>query len=209
MKYDAIVLIGGGLKKNGAFPLWVKRRIAKTLELFNGKEYIIATSRATSHKAPPLKKGFPVDESIAAAKYLIRKEVPANKILAETVSLDTIGNAYFARVIHTEPRGLKRLCVITSEFHMPRTKAIFDWVFGLKPLHKYKINYVEVSDKGIDAELMKVRYARERQSLKKVLANKKSITTLAQFHAWLFTKHEAYAPGLKPKKVKGKILESY
>ncbi len=52
--------------------------------------------------------------------------MPAERIWAETASLDTIGNAYFARVIHTDPAGLRRLLVVNSAFHMPRTRMIFD-----------------------------------------------------------------------------------
>ena len=57
----------------------------------------------------------------------------SSRILAETCSYDTIGNAFFARTVHTDPRGLRRLLIVNSKFHMPRTEAIFRWVFGAAP----------------------------------------------------------------------------
>jgi len=40
------------------------------------------------------------------------------------------GNAFFARLIHVEPRRLMRLLVTTSEFHSERTEEIFRWLFN-------------------------------------------------------------------------------
>ena len=47
--------------------------------------------------------------------------------------LDTIGNAAFARLMHSDIRGWRSLLVITSASHMARTRRIFDWVFTLPP----------------------------------------------------------------------------
>ena len=44
-------------------------------------------------------------------------------ILEENLALDTIGNAFFARTDHCSLAGWKRLLIITSEFHMDRTRA--------------------------------------------------------------------------------------
>src|SRR5574342_1392744 len=207
-KYDAILILGGGLKKNGAVSPWTKRRIEKALEIFSGREYIIAPSAGTTHKPPVLKNGFPLYESVATANYLLKKGIPRQKILTETVSLDTIGNAYFARTIHTEPRNFKRLCIITSQFHMPRTIAIFKWIFSLKPSRfNYELDFVEAPDKGIDEKIMKARREKEKHSLKQITKTKKRINSLSKLHRWLFTKHQAYAAGFKPKRSKGKILK--
>jgi len=209
-KYDAILILGGGLKKNGTIPLWTKRRIEKALEVFSGREYIIALSAGTTHKPPILKNKVPLYESVATANYLLKKGIPRQKILTETVSLDTIGNAYFARTIHTEPGNLKKLCIITSRFHMPRTRAIFEWVFNLRPLKfKYKLDFLAASDKGIKQSIMNARHEKEKRSLKQLLQNKKGINSLSKFHKWLFTKHQAYSVGFKPKGSRGKILEMY
>ncbi len=53
-----------------------------------------------------------------------------NQILKEVASYDTIGNAYFAATIHAIPAMWRSLGIVTSAFHMPRSRAIFETVFA-------------------------------------------------------------------------------
>ena len=58
--------------------------------------------------------------------------IPADFILEENLALDTIGNAYFARLLHTDvDPTLRGLAVITNAWHMPRSKAVFEHIFSL------------------------------------------------------------------------------
>ena len=68
---------------------------------------------------------------MACADFLLQHNVPAQQLLRETSSYDTIGNGYFAAAIHAIPRQWKHVMVVTSDFHMPRSKAIFETVFSL------------------------------------------------------------------------------
>jgi len=129
--YDAILILGGGVHECGKLPLWVEARLQRALDLEQG-EPIITLSVGTTHKPPPLDEhGFPIFESVAAASYLADHGIAPERILVEATSYDTIGNAYFSRVIHVDPAGFRRLLIITSAFHMPRTEAVFRWVYGL------------------------------------------------------------------------------
>lgn len=86
----------------------------------------------TPHKPPVLTAaGYCTFESIACADFLLKHNVPAQQLLRETSSYDTIGNGYFAAAIHAIPRRWQHLMVVTSDFHMPRSQAIFETVFGL------------------------------------------------------------------------------
>jgi len=49
-------------------------------------------------------------------------------VYEENVSLDTIGNAFFLRTIHLDLLRPAKVIVITSEFHLPRLKSIFEHV---------------------------------------------------------------------------------
>src|SRR5688572_2863993 len=132
MSFDAVVVPGGGACINGEVPPWVANRLDRAVEMASPPARIITLSAGTFYKPLPLDaSGIPVFEAAAAARYLIRCGFDAARILVENCSWDTIGNAYFCRVIHTDVRRMRRLAVITSEFHMPRTEAIFRWVFGL------------------------------------------------------------------------------
>lgn len=196
-RYDAILIPGGGVRPGGELPPWVERRLERALE-YPPESFLVLLSAGTTHRPPPLdERGFPIFESVAAARWLLRRGVAPGRILTETCSYDTIGNAYFARVIHTAPRGFARLLVITSEFHLPRTEAIFRWVYGLDdPASAVSLAFQATPNDGIPPAALEARIQKERDSLGSLPALTGSIRTLAQLHAWLFTRHAAYAAGL-------------
>ena len=209
--YNAVLIPGGGIKQGNDVPLWVKKRLDRAIEIHQD-EYIITLSAGTTHKPLPLDRdGFPVFESTAGAKYLIKKGVNPRQILCETCSYDTIGNAYFSKVIHVDPRGFRKLLIITSAFHMPRTRAIFEWVYGLPSPgnHVYELYFEAVPDEGMDEELLKIKIKREEERLEHVLRLQEEIRTFQQFHQWLFTVHGAYAAAVEPVRIKGRILDTY
>jgi hypothetical protein len=210
--YDAILVPGGGIKNNRELPPWVQSRFDRVLEIHQN-QYIIALSAGTTHKPPPLDEdGFPIFESRVGADYLIEKGVEPRWILCETASYDTIGNAYFSRVFHVDPRAFKHLLIITSASHMPRAKAIFQWVYGLKSpfgQNDYTLVFEEVPDRGMDEELLQLRIQKEKKDLENVSRLKEKIRTFEDFHQWLFTEHGAYSASVLPVRAKGKILQAY
>jgi hypothetical protein len=191
--FDAVITPGGGLWEGGRLPPWVANRLDKALEVAQGAR-IITLSAGTPHKPPPLDgAGSPILESVAEAVYLRNRGYPPELLLIENASYDTIGNAYFARVMHVDPAGLRRLCIITSHFHMPRTEVVFRWIFGLIPAARfYDLTFIAVPDVGMTTEVLQARQQKEEQSLRSVTALRTHYTTLASFHQWLFTKHAAY-----------------
>ena len=210
LKFDVILIPGGGVRPGGTVPPWTRERLDHALRL-RQDEPVMVLSAGTVHRPPPLDtEGFPVFESLAAARYLIEQGMDPRKILLETCSYDTIGNAYFARVIHVEPGNYRRLLVVTSEFHMPRTESVFRWVFGLDGgEHTYHMDFKSVPDKGISRDALQARCEREKKSLEQFMKTRKKISSLNQLHKWLFQDHAAYSPARSPKKASGKILETY
>ncbi|CAK0861070.1 unnamed protein product, partial [Prorocentrum cordatum] len=180
---DAIVVPGGGLTEEGAPAPWVRERLRRAKALYDaarasggapaGGPVIVTLSAGTPHKPFPRdeRSGYQVLEAEASARYLVRElGVPPEDVLEENLSLDTIGNAYFLRVMHTDVVGLRRLAVVTNAFHMPRTKAIFEAVFSLSGPGQagasgYDLSFDEVPDTGVEAEALATRRAREMASL--------------------------------------------
>ena len=208
--YEAIIVAGGGVRAGGELPAYVRRRLDRALEL-QGSAMLIPTSAGTVHRPPPLDAaGFPIFESVAAGRYLIAHGVAPHTILPEASSYDTIGNAYFVRVIHVDPRGFRRLLVITSAFHMPRTEAIFRWVFGLDaPPGGYDLAFESVSDEDIPPDILKARTAREQASLSRLPATIARIKSMRALNEWLYTEHAAYAVGLAPDRAAGGVVDTY
>ena len=135
--YHAILLPAGGQSESGP-PPHVLARLERAVHLYEmspePKPYVITTAWGTPHKpCPHDAAGFERHEAQDNAKYLMTHGVDPSRILEESVSLETVGNAYFARVLHTDVRALRRLVVINNHFHMPRTRAVFGHVFRLPP----------------------------------------------------------------------------
>lgn len=56
--------------------------------------------------------------------------IPASAIVTERASRDTVGDAVFTKRNLANPRGWSRVLVVTSDYHLPRSLAIFSFVYG-------------------------------------------------------------------------------
>ena len=138
LRVDAILVLGGGAPPAPDAQLpFVAARCKAAAALWKAaakKPKILTLSAGTAHVPQLLDaRGSVVFEATASAAELIDAGVDEQDVFVETTSFDTIGNAFFARTDHCSLAGWKRLLIITSEFHMARSKAIFDWVFGTTP----------------------------------------------------------------------------
>ena len=210
-KYDCIFIPGGGLLPNGSLPPWTLARLERANALKSHTQWIAFLSGGTVHKPPPLNEnGYPIFESRAAAEYLIQQGVDPAQLLTEISSYDTIGNAYFSRLLFAEPIKMQHLLVITSDFHLPRTQAVFEWIYGLTPLAlNYQLDFESVPNRGLPPKTLKARIAREKKSLEKMHETQLGITTLDAFQSWFYSQHTAYAVTPQPDQAVGDVLESY
>lgn len=208
LNIKSIVVLGGGLSPDGTVPPHTKLRLERAVELyhkFNKKAIIFTLSGGTPHKPNPVDKyGFPYLESSSASIELIKMGVPADSIQEEAFTIDTIGNAYYFRSVHAEYCDNNDIYIITNNWHMPRSQAIFEYVFSLPysidsnkksnlRSRKFQLHFEPV-DAGVDEEVGKARRIREQQSLKTFNEKtKKEFNSMQSFHDWLFTKHIAYA----------------
>lgn len=206
----AIVVLGGGLQNNGDIYPHVELRVQEALRLYNQFKAlspdldvtILPLSGGTPHKPPPRDEaGFPITEARGSAKRLVLDlKVPANDVMEEAFSLDTLGNAYWLRLIHIEPGYYTKMIVVTNSWHMDRTKAFFSHVFNLPwasgqgPLPaSLAIEYKPV-EPGLGGEVLSARIAREKKSLQYFeQETSKKFSTVEELHDFIFTQHSAYA----------------
>ncbi len=121
---DVIVLLCGGFRGGGRTPFSASERLAPgTLEratvafkLYKETGLPIIVSGGAPFSAEP--------EAEAAAAYLRELGVPGNAILPEKASRDTFENAAFTMKLFRE-KGFKRMILITSAYHMPRSVLLF------------------------------------------------------------------------------------
>ena len=225
-----IIIPGGGVTADGKPTAWVELRLERAIELYNdllesaGKEanvHIITLSGGTPHKPNPRDAdGFPVTEARAGAKWLLDKGIPANNILEEGYSLDTLGNTYFLRTMHIEPGRFDKMFVLTNTWHMQRTKAMFEYIFDLpakkggKPAigRKWDLQYFDV-ESGLDKATEAARQAREAESNAAFLdKTSKRFTSMDELHSFVFYQHGAYAASrlTKPRQaIDPKVLATY
>ncbi len=197
MKYDAILILGGGVRACGELPEYAKRRFDLALAKQSG-EPMVPLSAWTTHRPAIFDAGRMLTESHAGAGYLLAHGISAGRIFCETTSYDTIGNAYFSRVQLTDPLGWRRLLIITSKFHMPRTEAIFEWIYGLDSTAPYRLEFAAAPDDGLSETALQVRSERERESLRSVQQLRERLTSMRETAQWLFTEHNAYRSVRQP-----------
>jgi hypothetical protein len=132
------------------------------------------------------------------------------------------------RALHLTPGGYRKIVVITNNWHMDRTRRIFETVLNLPekghnydarldrffPDKRYELSFEAVNSGISDESTLKARVDREKQSLESFetnLANKWD--SFQELHDWLFTKHEAYSSKrlLKPRStvVNDALLKTY
>jgi|TARA_B100000405_G_scaffold189820_1_gene132998 hypothetical protein len=217
--YDAVVVVAGGMTDSGGLPPWVVSRLDHAVNEYRRhvtaeppkKTYVVLSGSATPHKPPPLQRGgFTLHESTAMAEYVVAAGVPPEAVLKDTASMDTIGNAYYSLLLHAAPRNWRRVQVVTSEFHAGRTRAAFEWVWGLwSPglngadddagrQHRGGVPYVHLdfcttANDGLSREVVDARAEREARSEAALRDNATRVTTLADFGEWLYTTHLCYA----------------
>lgn len=223
----AIVVLGGGLTateaQNEHVPQHVQLRIDKAYEVWKDlklrhqKVCIITTSAGTPYKPNPVDdKDFPVTEATSSAKKLIKMGVPPDSVFEENISLDTLGNAYFLRAIHVEPARINKLIVVTNDWHMPRVRAIFEFVFSLPfigtdaskrhvPVPPNTVCEFIPVEAGIkNKETLQVRTLKELKSLKGFRSNflgggrggkggGRGVKSFADLRVWMFSQHNAYS----------------
>jgi hypothetical protein len=136
-------------------------------------------------------------ESQLSADFLKELGVPASDIVTDDLSLDTTGNAYFLRTTRTDVFTARSLAVVTNEFHVARTRAIFQRVFQLGPFvdgnSDYKLKFEEVKNESIEQVALRRRNDWEKQQLQDFEKVSKEWKDLHDVHAYIFSGEETNA----------------
>jgi hypothetical protein len=138
--------------------------------------------------------------------------------------------------VHIDPGRFHRLYIITSDWHMPRSQAMFEKVFSLCPtstlfsicnltqilpswlrklllLESYDLSYIPVASGISDQAVLKARIGRERKSLQAFLNGpSKEWKSFEELHRFIFTSHTAYATNrfmIPSKEISPEELKTY
>ena len=148
----AAIVLGGGLTKveiQGQIRYepedQAKERLDKAYALFiEGEVDCIITTGKVSIMASvdPDVSGPKTEAEVGKAYLLARASADRSgggvsavqrlqeRIYFENQSFDTISNAWFAKKDCLEPLGITSCVVVTSDYHIARSRVIFEWVLG-------------------------------------------------------------------------------
>lgn len=200
--FDVAIVLGGGVTKNGTLPVHATNRVSVAENLFRQGcvRNILLSGKGW---------GSTLTEAEAMKRALVEKGVERKILLLEELSKDTIGNAYFSRTLHLEPRGWSRVCVITSQFHLARARQIFDWILG----DTYILEYIPASDEGMDEKKLYARHTIEEvamQYFKDEVMSSIQRGNLEQMHQYLFYRNALHTDDINQSTaVHKKFIEEY
>ncbi|MCB9839475.1 YdcF family protein [Candidatus Nomurabacteria bacterium] len=124
---DAISLLGR-VDTTGSLTKDALERIRYAAFLYNeGYSKFVVCHAKWSYK---LKSQPEETEAVLLKNALLKYGVPAQAILLEEDSCDTLGSAYFLKINFAIPRRWDKFIVITSADHLARTRYIFNLIFG-------------------------------------------------------------------------------
>ncbi|ADD67418.1 protein of unknown function DUF218 [Denitrovibrio acetiphilus DSM 12809] len=125
MKYSAIIVLANLMDREGFLNEETSRRMDLAIEEFN------------KDKAPWMITcgwDYRDDSSIKIAdamkKYAKEKNIPVDRIIVELNSRDTVGDAIFTKNNIVKNKEWKKILVVTSDYHVDRTRKIFEFVYG-------------------------------------------------------------------------------
>ena len=153
--YDLIIVLGGGIDKNGVLPPWVVKRLDRVFVILqqHPTQKILLSGKG--------RDGFPIAEAVSMKKLLLDRGVSANLLLTEDQSEDTIQNAYYCQKLFLKPLQVSSALIITNDFHLLRTELIFKHILG----KYYFLEFLGVDNSMIEPELLELRSKTEEAQI--------------------------------------------
>lgn len=128
MEADCIIVLGGGVTKEGKLTKSSTFRMDKAIELYKAKS--ASAILCSGKKGLLVLDDRPIPEAVAMAEYAQEKKIPKNALYTEIDSHDTIGNAFFSKIHFCQPQHWKELIIVTSDTHLQRAQYVFEHIFG-------------------------------------------------------------------------------
>lgn len=132
---DYLIVLGGGISKDGVLPETVMRRIDTAADYLNAHEETVCVVTGGTLRWRPYA------EAPEMKRQLELKGIPSHRILAEDQALDTIQNLQLSCKLLSETQNVHQsavleshIIILTSRFHLRRAERL-----------AYRIGYKNVS----------------------------------------------------------------
>jgi uncharacterized SAM-binding protein YcdF (DUF218 family) len=187
MNYNAVIVLANEMDPNGVLnkESILRANLAAKLVSDFGVPYIVTCGWAyRSDSAIKIGDAFKT--------YLVSIGLNPDQIITEVNSRDTVGDAVFTRANICEPMGFCKICVVTSNYHVPRVKKIFNFVYG----SAFRVT-VEGSEFGFNNDALAKELASESAFYKTF--NNVEAGNIEQIMNALKSKHPFYNGQVYPK----------
>ena len=124
MRGDVILVLGSGIMKDGSLPPRAKERVAKAVDLY--KKGLASKILMSGRHTFKLLEKPKTTEAKSMQEFAKTLGVEDKDIFIEENSMDTVGNAYFSKLFYLDPNRWKKIIVVTSDFHVKRSKFLFE-----------------------------------------------------------------------------------
>ncbi|MCQ2592303.1 MAG: YdcF family protein [Treponema sp.] len=122
---DYVILLGGGIDKNGKLPESVEMRVKKAAEYLKKHENAICVVTGGTLDF------LPYPEAPALKEYLVNQGIDSEKVLVEDMALDTIQNFQLSCKMLADFKGVSqeeilnsKVTIVTSYFHLRRAERL-------------------------------------------------------------------------------------
>jgi uncharacterized SAM-binding protein YcdF (DUF218 family) len=190
MNYDVLIVLGHELGEGNELSDESRER---TVEGIDSYKRGLVGKLLFSGGHGEIGQGYGVSIAEAMANYAVEGGVDEGHILREELSLESVGQLIFCKLI-ADKMGWRSLGILSHSYHLPRLKKIAEKVFG----DGYDVHFIGVGRHG-DEELR----AKEIKSAEafqrtfegvKVGDNNDLIETLLERHP-VYEPHKAYFRG--------------
>jgi len=138
---DAIIVLANEMDERGNLNPESKARAIAAVEIFNSKKISQIVTCGWAYR-----RDSEINIADAFKAYMVNDlGVDPNKIISEVNSRDTVGDAFFTKTKIAIPFGWKNIIVVTSNYHLSRTREIFNFIYGPSFLLDFFCAEVEAS----------------------------------------------------------------
>ena len=119
-----VVVLANWMDENGLLNSETSSRLDKSIELLrNGRSHLLLMGW-------PCVKGCEISIAEAMESYCITLGVPANQLLLDKRSRDTVGDAIYSRLYLNQFNDVSDITVVSSDYHIDRVRVVFNQIYG-------------------------------------------------------------------------------
>ena len=131
---DYIIILSHLMDSKGNLNNESKKRASKSIEIYEENKNAKFITCGWAYR-----KDYKIPIALVMSDYLKRKyKIKQNQIITQIYSRDTVGDAIFSRKAIQKKIKDSTIAVVTSSYHIKRTKEIFNFVFkGSRNIYFY------------------------------------------------------------------------